>query len=223
MQILRSTLDTLDSARERSAAIAVGFSGGKDSLAVLDLCVRTFERVEPFHMYLVPGLRVVEERIAIARVRYGLTVRQYPHFITRDAMVAGIYCNNHYSNDSLPSYALRDIYDAVKKDANVDLIATGMKKSDGPWRRMQFGNMKAWHDVIYPIADWSMRDVFAFLKARQIEPPKQEKRACGGVDLTVPSLLWLHDNYPDDFGRVCEVFPYAEAVVWRRRFYGDES
>jgi hypothetical protein len=41
-----------------------------------------------------------------------------------------------------------------------------------------------------------------------------------GVSLIPAELLWIYDNHPNDFKKVCEYFPYAEAVVWRRTFYG---
>lgn len=36
-------------------------------------------------------------------------------------------------------------------------------------------------------------------------------------------VLWLHDDYPDDFALLCAHFPYARAVVKRREFYGNET
>lgn len=58
-------------------AVLVSFSGGKDSLAVLDLCCRAFNHVVAFYMYLVPGLRHIEERLEWAKAKYGIEILQY--------------------------------------------------------------------------------------------------------------------------------------------------
>jgi len=43
-----------------------------------------------------------------------------------------------------------------------------------------------------------------------------------GVGLVTRSLLWLHENEPDDFKKILRWFPFAEAVVYRRKYYGIE-
>lgn len=37
---------------------------GKDSIAVMDLCFKYFKHVQPFFMYMVPGLQFQEEALA---------------------------------------------------------------------------------------------------------------------------------------------------------------
>jgi hypothetical protein len=79
----------------------------------------------------------------------------------------------------------------------------------------------AYRDAIRnPIAKWHKYDVLAYLKTQGIEPPPSSGKSATGVDLSVPSLLWLHDTFPEDFERLCRMFPYARAVVARRDFYG---
>ena len=55
---------------------------------------------------------------------------------------------------------------------------------------------------------------------RGIPVPANTRGTASGTDLSIQSLLWLHDHWPADFARVCAYFPFAEAVVWRRTFYG---
>jgi len=61
--------------------VLVSYSGGKDSLIILDLAKRVGRRVEAFTMELVPGLAVVDRAIAWAETRYKLTIRRYPHWL----------------------------------------------------------------------------------------------------------------------------------------------
>jgi phosphoadenosine phosphosulfate reductase len=211
-----------DKARQ-SPSVLVSFSGGKDSLACLDLCSRAFQHVVAFYMYLVPGLRHIEERMAWARDRYGVEVLYYPHWVFFKCLCAGIYCPNHHSFDDLPPVTLADIYQMVRQETGIRYIAHGGKDADGLWRRRMFANTKGkkWEGMLYPIKGWTKYDVLAYLQSRGIPVPEESQAATrAGVDLSTPSLLWLHDKHPDDFRRLCRWFPYAEAVVKRRDWYG---
>jgi phosphoadenosine phosphosulfate reductase len=196
----------------------VAFSGGKDSLVVMDLCLRTFKHVSGFFMSFIPGLDCVEYEIDRARKKHGIEIRVYPHWVTRNNIVNGIYTPSWFENDYLPEWKLADIYAMAMLDANIDQIATGAKRSDSTWRR-RF--MTTFHPdaVINPIAGWHKYDVVGYLRGQGIPLPPSSGLSATGIDLSVPSLLWLHDTYPEDFRRVCDVFPFAEAVVYRRKFY----
>ena len=40
-----------------------------------------------------------------------------------------------------------------------------------------------------------------------------------GVGLDHASLCWLHDSHPEDFKKLLEWYPYAEACIWHREWY----
>jgi phosphoadenosine phosphosulfate reductase len=223
MSVLDETLATLKKSRERSKSILVSYSGGKDSLAVLDMCARTFDHVEGLFMYLVPGLEVAERQLEYGRKRWGLKIHQLPHWVYFKAIKAGIYCLNHHSTDEMPDWTLRDVYDVAKADTKIPLIAHGAKRSDSQWRKRWLANTaktQKYDDVIYPVLAWNKADVLSYLKAQSIPIPTMSFGQASGIDLSAPALLYIHDNYPDDFKRICEAFPFAEAVVWRRKFHG---
>jgi phosphoadenosine phosphosulfate reductase len=218
--IIQDTLSKLSEASSRSDAILVAYSGGKDSLVVLDLCMRSFKHVECFFMYFVPGLRCVEEMLDYGRKRWGVKINQYPHWMTTKSIRDGIFCPNYFTRDDLPEWKLRDIYNLAMAEAGIPIMATGAKKADSLWRKRQLATWGNKSDTLYPIVEWNKLDVISYLRARNIPVPASSGKSATGIDLSTPSLLWLHDSYPDDFRRVCEVFPYAEAVVYRRRWYG---
>lgn len=217
---LRETLETLKTSAARTKKILVSYSDGKDSRAVLDLCLRSFDHVEGFFMYFIPGLVCMEEALAKAERDHGIKIHRYPHWLARKCIVEGVYCNNHVDFDDLPEWKLRDIYDLVIHETKIPLIATGAKRADSTWRRRMLTSVSSYDDVMYPIAGWTKLDVLAYLKTRGIAIPSSSAGSATGIDLSTPSLLWLHDTYPDDFRRLCEFFPYAEAVVWRRTWHG---
>jgi phosphoadenosine phosphosulfate reductase len=215
---IHETLEILGAAREKHDAVVVGFSGGKDSLVTLDLCVRTFARVEAFFMYFVEGLECVEEPLAAAEKRWGIKIRRYPGWLPAKLLRQGFYCV--IPDEPLPKWELRDIYSLAAKDAGVKIVATGAKRADSIWRRRSLGSW-GWDDILYPIIGWNKFDVLAYLAKHKIPLPDSSGRAATGVDLSTQSVLWLHDNYPKDFQKVCEAFPFAEAIVWRRKLFGD--
>jgi 3'-phosphoadenosine 5'-phosphosulfate sulfotransferase (PAPS reductase)/FAD synthetase len=222
MAVWETTLKTLRDKAKVSDSCLVAFSGGKDSLAVLDLCRRTFKRVVCFHMYFIPGLKCMEAAMEAAKERFEVEVLYYPHWILFKALRGGVFCNEGLHKESMPDFSLHDIYLWAMKETGVPLLATGAKKADSLWRRRYFYLARNWEKegVFYPVKEWMKRDVLAYLSARKIPLPDSEAGTATGLDLTTSSLLWLHDRHPDDFKKLCQWFPYAEAVVWRRRFYG---
>lgn len=178
MLIWNDTLKLLKEKAEVSDSCLVAYSGGKDSLVVMDLCMKTFRNVVPFFMYFVPGLAVIDKQLAYCKERWGKDVLMYPHWLLYRCLKNGIYCDEHFSKDEMPEPTLLDIYTWVRQETGISFLATGAKKSDS------------------------------------------SGKSATGVDLSTPSLLWLHDKHPRDFRKLLEFFPFAEAVVQRRKMYG---
>lgn len=235
MSIADTTLAKLAEARERHDACLVAFSGGKDALATLDLCSRAgFKRLEAFYMYIVPGLQWVQERIDWASKRWGVEIHQCPHWAVARYHRFGVYRdpvawsasaetgNGTFGDTSqaVPDLKLDDIYDLMRDETGIRLIATGAKASDGVWRKRHA--TAAQQDVLWPLWGWNKFDVFGYLKARGIPIPSGDggQKFSSGEDLSVRYLLWLYDNHQDDFVKVEASYPYVRAVVKRREWYG---
>ena len=214
------TVRLLEETAKEKKAVAVAYSDGKDSRVIIDLCIRTFESVEAFYMYYIPDLEFINEKLRVAEKRYGITIHQLPHEGLTDSLRRGVYCDPRDYENLLPDVKLRDIYNLAKHALGVDLVVTGAKASDSSWRRRYFHATRTWTDMVYPIKDWNKHDVLGYLRARNIPMPDGSGLNASGVSLIPAELLWIYDNHPNDFKKVCEYFPYAEAVVWRRTFYG---
>jgi len=179
-------------------------------------------------MYLIPGMECVEEALEVGRKRWGMQIRQYPHWVLSKLLNSGVYRLTHDLDTRLfdkqfPDLKLKDIYALARADSGIQLLMTGAKKADSIWRRKMLGNWGSQEDVLYPLIEWSKVDVLAFMKANDLPEPSSSEKNATGIDLTPASLLWLHDQHPRDFARLCEVFPLAEAIVWHRKFYGGEE
>jgi 3'-phosphoadenosine 5'-phosphosulfate sulfotransferase (PAPS reductase)/FAD synthetase len=220
MSILAETQRVLDTARARADSILVAYSGGKDSKVVLDLCLRTFKRVECFHMALVPGLDCIEQELDETRRRHKVTIRVYPHWLARKLIFGGAFSPTWFEHDDLPEWKLADVYALAITDSGIDTIATGAKKADSSWRRRFMSTFRP-DAVLNPIAGWHKYDVLSYLRSHAIPEPPSSGHSATGIDLSVGSLCWLHDTFPADFEKLCRVFPFAPAVIWRRKFYGE--
>lgn len=219
MAIIEDSLKILQELAEKSEVGLVGYSGGKDSLVLLDLACRVFKKVKCYHLYFVPGLHHIERQLDFACDRFGVEIEQYPHFTMVDALRRGIYCDK--AHDELPKYGLDDIYQKAMHDAGTSFVMTGARAADSPTRRRFMGAHRGMRShIVYPIAGWHKYDVLGYLKLRNIPIPNTSKSASTGVDLSAKSLDWLHKTYPEDFEKLLEYFPYAEAAIWRERFYG---
>ena len=118
----------------------------------------------------------------------------------------------------MPFLKLQDIYNWVMCDTGIKYIATGAKNSDSIWRRYNMTTIR--DNICCPIKEWNKFEVLWYLKKHDIPIPNSSNAQATGIDLTTKSLLWLFDNYPNDFDLLCSCFPYARAVVKRRNFYG---
>lgn len=207
--------------------ILVGFSGGKESLCVLDLCVKSgaFETIVPYHLYFFRDLEPTRRAVAFAKERYNLTTILYPGKLIFEALKGNLYRPANramHEFAKLPKISSTHLRNLLSADTGIDLVATGHRKSDSLSRRRMFARMveKSKNADIYPLRDWTKWDVFAYLKSNNIEIPITHGGATSGVGLYADAILWLHDAFPEDYERIRRVFPFVSGLVYRRAHYG---
>lgn len=222
--IFQETSRRLREYADRLPTVLVAYSGGKDSLVVLGLCVRAFAKAICCHLHFVPGMRWTENQVALARSRWGVEVIECPEPAFMQSLRKGLYCNSHYSLDAIPDIKSNHIFQVVAREQGISLIASGIKKADGLNKAgtMKSEERKESEGIVLfnPIFDWRHADVLAYLSANHIPIPASDGRKSSSFDMTIPNLLWLHDEWPDDFARIARWFPYIWAVVKRRELYG---
>jgi hypothetical protein len=220
MDKLSESLAILERSARQFPTALVAYSGGKDSRVVLDLCTRVFAKVEAMHMYFVPGLRVIEEQMVFARQTWGVECRQYPSHTLHQSLKSGAYTASDALLRAVPPWTRMDVYELARREARTRMVVTGMKASDSNSRKRWLGWQKDDEEMIHPIAAWNKFDVLQYLKARGIPLPAAADGQTTGVSVQRDNLLWLYDTYPDDFDRLGRLFPFIEAVVWQRKWYG---
>jgi len=228
MSVVQRSLESLTELASRQPEILVSYSGGKDSLAVMEMCVKIFgaSRVKAFFWYTVPDLEVCNKQMRFCRERWGVDPVQIPHWDMVKCMANGLWCDATPGLDDMPELDLKLGYAYALSVTGSQIVATGMKEADGMPRRHFFANIRDsgnpfWHRLVHPIREWSKKDVIDYLKANSIPVPEAEKGAVTtGVGLVHDALCWLHDKHPEDFQKLLRWYPYAMAAIKRRDWFG---
>jgi phosphoadenosine phosphosulfate reductase len=217
--------DILHAASKESDSCIVFFSGGKDSLVVMDMAVQTFEHVVGVFMYFVPGLSVIENSLSFARQRWGIEIVQIPHWILFRCIKNGIYGFPRSSNDNIPDIKIKDIYLHIISQTGIKFIATGAKAADSVWRKQNLATTKDYQFLLTPLKNWNKFDVLYYLKTHNIPLPDGDgnNKTISGIDLTENCIMWLYEKHHEDFELLESYFPFVGAIPARKRIYGSGS
>lgn len=206
--------------RERTDAALVALSGGKDSLATLALCCGAFSRVEAYFLYLLPGLESAEGPVRYAARRFGVRLHTRPHYDLSRMLRYGVYSD---ARPDVRRVGLADVEAELRLTTGIGWIAYGYRADESLHRRgmmRQCGGVDVRGRRFFPLAQWSRKDVLAYLRRSKLQIPVSDRAFSSGIDLTDRTLTWLRENYPRDYERILEAFPYAGASEARARFYG---
>ncbi len=225
MSGIASARAMLQAAAAQDSAALVALSGGKDSIAVLDLACSAFERVEAFFMHLVPGIACIEDHVHRAVRRHNVKLHSVPHWMLSVALREGTYSPELGTKARKRALKIGDVEAAVRARTGIRWIVDGRRMSDSLVRRLI---LRKNHGVdasghLSPRWDWSNDQVFAYLRLRKIAvPPRLGTTGSGGTSglgLDPQSLTWLHKHHPEDFARLAAVFPFAHAAILRSQVY----
>lgn len=221
----------------RTDRVIVALSGGKDSLVTLDLCVREFgANVSAFYMYLVKDMRCVETTVRWCEKHYGITVHRLPHWMLGLAYKNATYMPHRTGASEWRDMRLGDVEQLARKKSGAEWIAYGHRMADSIERVGMLKRISGFDEKgsrAYPLWAWNEAAVVAYLRAKKIPaPPKLTilKRSMTGVSFNIDMLLAIRDKFPDDYAKILEVFPLADAKIarhemqktsWKQKTYLD--
>lgn len=217
MGLMETTYRTITAVRERSDSVIVFCSLGKDSLVTLDLVYPKFERIVCVFMYFVPHLEHIENWVNWVKTRYPkVEFMQVPHWNLSYILRGGLYC---VPNPKVKLIKLADVVKAVRLKTGIDIALLGMKKADGMNRRLMLkgyeGESYIHNGCAYPLADWTQKDVLAYMKqARLPEPIRYSLKASSGTGFNIECFLWLRENFPQDLQKIYKTFPMSERILF---------
>ena len=212
--------------RQKSDVIICMYSGGKDSLVLLDLLSKNFKTVHACFMYLVKDLDHQKPLLQWAEKHYNnVIIHQYPHWMLSHYLKNG-HMTFHKGNDDVAIIKAAHIEDNLRsKIGEKAWIASGERRADNLKRYMFLGMQKfdaiaEGRQHIYPLSHWKKNNVERYLKIHRIIAPcnYNPKANSNGVDLDIHTLLFLRDKYPSDLEKLLKVFPFAGKILFEHDY-----
>lgn len=232
---ISNTIKLLGAKQSLSDKVLIGFSGGKDSLCILDMAIKLWgkENIILFYMYLVKGLNCIDSEINYYLDFFGIDKNkqffEVPHFLVYRYYKYAIYrIDSIEYNQKIEDVTIKDVIEQVLKRTQQPFVLWGAKRDDSLWARQFYTRYyKQQENVdakwIMPIFKWSKFHVMSYLQQNKIRVPKQlaEKSSnVSGAGLDDKSLFYFYDNLREDYEKIQEEFPLVEALIKRREFYG---
>lgn len=215
-----SLLDQIKTQAKITDSVLVSFSMGKDSIATMDLCFKYFKHVQPFFMYMVPGLKFQEEALAKYEHHYNTKIIRVPHFETADFYRFGSFRDPDYS---VPRVKISKIYDYLRHETGIHWIAGGEKINDSIVRRAMLkhsGSIDEQRGRFFPVMYWSDKDIKQYINMNHLLYPKFNRELGFSFhSLAGKELSAIKQIYPSDYERILKFFPEAQAGVLQYETY----
>lgn len=214
-------LRSIETAALFTDRVLVSFSGGKDSVCVIDLCMRYFKHVEAFFMYLVPGLSFQESICRYYEDKYSIPIYRIPHFMLSEWLRYGLFRAPDWN---VPIISVKETYDYMREQIDIHWIAAGERIDDSLWRRGMIkstGTIDLKRGRFYPIAEWRKKDVYAYIKQRKLRiGPESAKLGFSFRAMTGRDLLIIKNEFPSDYEKIKACFPLMEVSIINARMRG---
>ena len=194
----------------------LSFSGGKDSLACLQLCLDS--NVADLQLYckvFIPGMDSDEQFLQYIEKRINRKILRLPHFVNSTLLKYGFY--SYVPVDIKKQLKQKDMEEMAKEKLNCQdyWIVNGSRKNESMTRAVMFKPIKDGFDEknkrIYPVWDWKEGQIYKYLtknRWRTIFP-----KGIRGSGIFKDYILYLRDKYPQDLPKLFAVYPLAEKFL----------
>ncbi|MEG0872969.1 MAG: phosphoadenosine phosphosulfate reductase family protein [Clostridia bacterium] len=213
-------IDSIKTASMITDKVLVSFSGGKDSVAVLNLCKKYFKEVQPFFMYYVKGLSFQEKLLQYYEKVLNIKIIRIPHFELSQFMRYGTF---RQYDLNIPIITVKETYDYVRELTGIYWIAGGERIDDSIVRRAMIknsGSIDEKRGRFFPVAYWNKKEVLKYVKHNKLKVSgESEKLGFSFRSLNSKDLIKIKKFYPNDYKKIKEWFPFAEASVKQGELY----
>lgn len=212
---------SVETAAAITDSVLVAFSGGKDSVVTLDVCMRYFAHVEGFFMYQVRGLSFQESILRYYEDKYGIPIHRIPHFELSQWLRYGLFRMYDFS---CPIVGVKETYDYIRENTDIWWIAAGERIADSVWRRAMIkssGTIDEKRGRFYPIAEWNKADVQAYIRQRHLRVGvESQKLGFSFRSFMGKDLIKIRDAFPNDYAKIKQWFPLVDASIIHHKMQG---
>ena len=206
--------DSIKTMSRINDSVLVAFSGGKESVVVLDMWFRYFKHVQPFFQYTVPGLSFNEKLLSWYENKYNTEIIRVPVESMGARIRYGIYT---LPDPTFPIVSETDVWNYVRHETNIWWIAGGERINDSMMRRARIkhsGTIDVKSGRLFPVAMWRTQEIYDYIKHHKLFLAKEQKVLKHSLRIFTPGdLIYIKDNLPDDYDRILHMFPLAGAII----------
>lgn len=189
---------------------------GKDSIMLLDLLSKKFDKVICIFMYIVKGLEYENNYISYAEKKYkNCEFIQTPHYCLNSFIKNGYL--GIYQNDKIIKNSISKIDEKFRLILNIDYSVYGFKKVDGITRRFMLNDtptgINEKSNKSYPLMNLKNKDILRYIDENYLIKPFNygTLKPSSGCDISTPEFLfYLKEKYPKDLDKIINVFPHCE-------------
>lgn len=223
MQELKRAREIIDDVSKETDSILLFHSlSGKDSIVLLDLCYKKFNRVIVVFMYLVKDLEHIMRYYNYAKAKYpNIEFVQVPHYALFNYIKTGYM--GIKQNTKQRQWTLADITDKLREKLGVEWACYGFKQSDSLNRRLMLRSYTDGKEAInrktkkfYPLSTYKNKEIMDFILDHRLKNPEVcgTNKQSSGVDIEdVEYQKYLKELFPEDLEKIYNVFPMARIVM----------
>lgn len=223
MQELKRAREIIDDVSKETDSILLFHSlSGKDSIVLLDLCYKKFNRVIVVFMYLVKDLEHIMRYYNYAKAKYpNIEFVQVPHYALFNYIKTGYM--GIKQNTKQRQWTLADITDKLREKIGVEWACYGFKQSDSLNRRLMLRSYTDGKEAInwktkkfYPLSTYKNKEIMDFILDHRLKNPEVcgTNKQSSGVDIEdVEYQKYLKELFPEDLEKIYKVFPMARIVM----------
>jgi 3'-phosphoadenosine 5'-phosphosulfate sulfotransferase (PAPS reductase)/FAD synthetase len=214
------TAMTLKYLREQSPEVILFYSGGKDSVVLLDLISPYFDKIHCIFMDFVPDMDHLKPFKKWVERYKNAELTVFPHWMTSYYMKHNYYSFPRPGKKQIRVFKQVDVEEKAKKLTGCEWIVFGHKMADSMVRRLmlkgyKFNAINQSGKKIYPLSMWSKKQVVSYIEMKSlIKPVEYGRKNSNGLDLTLDVFLWLQKYHPGDLQKILNVFPLAEKILF---------
>ena len=214
--------DSIKTMSKITDSVLVAFSGGKESVVVLDMCFRYFDHVQPYFQYWVPGLSFNEKLLNWYENKYNTEIIRVPVENTGAMFRYGVFT---VPDPTFPVVSETDVWNYMRHETGIWWVAGGERINDSLMRRARIKKSSS-IDVnsgrLFPVAMWKTQECYDYIKHHKLFLSKEQKELKHSLRIFhTDDLLYIKEHLPDDYEKIVHMFPLVGAVIKRAEFTKD--